>query len=516
MAELSVNNKRLARNTIFLYIRMVFVMLISFYTTRIILDALGVVDYGVYNVVAGFVSLFAVLNNCLTTGTNRFYNFAIGKGDDDEVRRVYNASLRIQVIIIVILLVLIETIGLWYINNKMVIPEDRLVAANYLFQFSTLSLFFVVLQVPYSSAVLAYERMDYFAIVSVFDALCKLGIALMLPTVSGDKLIFYGFLMMLITIVNFLLYYIYSRVKFPALKICRKVDKKIFRPLLSFSGWSTLDPLSYIVRDQGSNMVLNLFFGPIVNAAFGISRTISGAVTSFASNLSVAFRPQIIQSYSSGNYQRTKTLMFSMSKVNFFLQVIVAVPLIFEMDALLKIWLKDSIPEYSVIFACLVMIINCINVLNEPVSIVMVSTGKIKLVKSVSLVIITIVVPIGYVLFKIGLPPYYIYIAMLFTTIANQISCIAIMIRKFPYIKAGDYIHEILYPCLMLMVLSVLTPLALTIILPPTIFRMILVLVLSCIVTFILAYYLYFDKNERSIVDSIIGKIIKSKRHNHE
>ena len=509
MAELSTNNKRLAKNTVFLYIRMVFVMLISFYTTRVVLEILGVVDYGVYNVVAGFVALFAVLNNCLTTGTNRFYNFAIGKNDDAEVRRVFNSSLRIQIIIIIVLFILIETIGIWYINNKMVIPEDRLVAANYLFQFSVVSLFFVVLQVPYSSAVLAYERMDFFAIVSVIDALCKLGIAIILPKAGGDKLIVYGALITVISIVDFLLYYFYSRRHFKPLRFSKIKDKQLFKSLLSFSGWSTLDPLSYIVRDQGSNMTLNLFFGPVVNAAYGISQTVSSAVSSFSSNLSVAFRPQIIQSYAAGNFERTKTLMFSMSKINFFFQVLIAIPLIFELQALLTIWLKESVPEYSVQFASLVLLINCINILNEPVSIVMVSTGKIKLIKSVSLFIITSVVPIGYLLFKIGMPPYYIYVAMLVITIINQVSCVFIMTRKFSYIRIREYIVKIAVPCFLLLIGSAIPPLLIVHYFESSFLRVIVVFLVSWGVTTILTYYMCFDNNEKLMARTLVNKLLK-------
>ena len=515
MTELSASNKILARNTIFLYVRMVFVMLISFYTTRLILDILGVIDYGVYNVVAGFVALFAVLNNCLTTGTNRFYNYALGKKDDEEISRVFNASLRIQLIIIVLLLVLTETIGLWYINNKMVIQSDRIVAANFLFQFSLVSLIFVVLQVPYSSAVLAYERMDFFAIVSVIDALCKLGIALLLPRVVGDKLIVYGALMTLISFFDFFLYYIYCRKYFHALKFCKNRDNQIFKSLLSFSGWSTLDPLSYIVRDQGSNMTLNLFFGPLVNAAYGISQTVSSAVSSFSSNLSVAFRPQIIQSYAAGNYDRTKTLMFSMSKINFFFQILIAIPLIFELPTLLNIWLKENLPDYSIPFATLVLLVNCINILNEPVSIVMVATGKIKLIKSVSLIIITSVVPIGYLLFSLGMQPYCIYVAMLLITIINQISCIIIMTIKFPYIRIGEYIKDIALPCSFMFLGSCIIPGMITIFFKTSILRIFSVFMLSGISTFSLAYFICFNVNERKLVLAVVDKVLRRKHH-HE
>lgn len=504
MPEVSLNNKKLVRNTLFLYLRMVFVMCIALFTTRVVLQVLGVVDYGVYSVVAGFVTLFAVLNNCLSTGTNRFYNYALGKGDDVEFRKVYNASVRIQLIMIVLLVLLLETIGTWYINNKMVLPADRLDAANIVFQCSLISLISVLLQIPYSAAVLANERIDFFAFVSIVDAFCKLGIALLISNVGGDKLIVYGLLLASISIVDLILYYFYCKCNFKALKLSKSLDRGIFKLLLVFSGWSTLDPLSYIVRDQGSNMTLNLFFGPVVNAAYGISAQLSSAVTSFASNLSVAFRPQIIQSYSSGNYDRTKSLMLSMSKISFTLQVIIAIPLIFELNTVLHLWLGDTIPEYTIIFAALVLIINCINTLNEPVSIIMVSTGKIKLVKSVSLFIITSVVPIGYLLLYLGLPPYYIYVTMFCLTIINQVSCVFIMSKKFPVISVKIYISNVAIPCAGLFLSSLVVPFIISSFFDASILRVVILSVLSGISSFTLAYFIFFNRQEKDIVLSLL------------
>lgn len=506
MAEISSNNKRLVKNTLFLYIRMAFVMLISLYTTRVVLQVLGVVDYGVYNVVAGFVSLFAVLNNCLNTGTNRFYNFALGKNDENEVRKVYNAAVRIQVLIMILLVLLLETIGVWYINNKMVIPTERLVAANVVFQCTLISLISVVLQIPYSAAVLANERMYYYSIVSIIDACCKLGIAILIPHVSYDKLIIYGLLISLVAIINFLLYFTYCKKKFPALRLSKSLDKPLFKSLLSFSAWSTLDPLSYIVRDQGSNMNLNLFFGPVVNAAYGISAQVSAAVSSFTSSFSIAFRPQIIQSYSSGNFDRAKSLMLSMSKINFTLQLIISVPLIFELNYVLHLWLGETIPDFTVIFTTLVVLINCINTLNEPVSIVMVSTGKIKLVKSVSLVIITSVVPIGYLLLSKGLPPYCIYVTMLGLTLLNQISCVIIMTKKFPAITFGTYITNIALPCMLLLLASLIVPFFTTHFLKESFLRVVITSILSAGSSFVLAYFLCFNRQEKDIVLSFVKK----------
>ncbi len=501
-------NKRVVRNSILLYVRMVFVMILSLYTTRVVLCTLGVVDYGIYNVVAGFVALFAVINKCLTTGTNRYYNFAIGKNDEEEVRRVFNSSIRIQFLLLIILVIGAELIGNWYIDNKMVIPSERLFSAKIVFHCSLASLAFLMLQIPYSAAVMAYERMDYYAIVSIIDALAKLAIVFLIRSISYDQLITYGLLMMGINIMNFTLYYLYCRYNFPSLTYSKRADKAMTKSLLSFSGWSTLDPFSYIVRDQGSNMTLNLFFGPVVNAAYGVALNISGAVTSFASNLSIAFRPQIIQSYSAGEYQRAKKLMLSMSKINYMLQVLIALPLIFEMDYVLNIWLGEGFPMYTRIFAVWVVIINCINTLNEPISIIMVATGKIKKIKSISMFIICSVVPIGYFLFKIGCPPYYIYITMFVLTLVNQYSCVIIMTKEFPIIRPVEYLRAIISPCVTFTATSLIVPLLIVSFWETSFFRLVLTVLLSMITIVIVGYYLLLAPTERVIMKNIGNRLL--------
>lgn len=503
----STANKRLMHNTAFLYFRMLFVMLITLYTTRLILSTLGAVDYGIYNVVAGFVALFSVLNNCLSTGTNRFYNFALGKNDDDGVTKVYNASIRIQFIIMVVLVFLLECIGVWYINHKMVIPMDRILIAHYLFQCSVVSLLFVVMQIPYSAAVMAYEHMDFYAIVSIVDAILKLAIAVVISCVSLDKLATYGCLLTLVSVLNFLLYFGYSRKNFHLLVMKRGMDKHLFRKLFSFSAWSTIDPLSYMVRDQGSNMILNIFFGPIINAAYGISAQVSGAVAGFASNLAIAFRPQIIQAYSSENYVRVKNLMYSMSKVNFILQMCIAIPLVFEMQYILSLWLGATYPDYTVIFACIVVIINSVNCLNEPISIVMTATGKIKKIKAVSMCIICSVVPIGYCLFSFGFPPYAIYLVMFGLTLINQISCILLMHQEFKYITPLEYFRLIVVPLVLFAFLSIITPSIITYIMPSSFVRLCVLFPVTIFVSVSIAYYVCMNINERRLVVESINRV---------
>lgn len=513
MQDNNSSNKRLMRNTAFLYVRMLLVMFLAFYTTRVVLQVLGVEDYGIYNVVAGFVSMMAVLNSCLTTGTNRFYNVALGKIDKDGVSNVYKASLYIQLIIILVILILAETAGLWYINEKMVLPAERLVVANWLYQFSVFTLLLLVIQTPYSAAVLAYERMDFYAVVSIIDAVLKLAIVFAVRWLTYDKLLMYGLLMLVISVVRVMMYVVYCRKNFKELALSRPLDKPVFRSLLSFSGWSTLDPFSYIVRDQGSNMTLNLFFGPIVNAAYGIAVQISGAVSSFSSNLSVAFRPQIIQAYSSGDFGRAKNLMLSMSKINLVLQSMFAIPLVFELPYVLNIWLGADYPEYTVIFSTLVIAINTFNTLNEPVSIIMVATGKIKKIKSISLFIICSVVPFGYLLLKLGMQPYSIYLAMLALTFLNQVSCVNIMCKEFPDLQRMEYIKRIVIPLLIFIPCSLIAPFLITKFFDSTFIRIVLVFSISIPVTAVIAYLICLNKDEkgyfRALLNNLSNKIRK-------
>ena len=489
---------------------MAVVMLISLYTTRIVLQVLGVVDYGIYNVVCGFVAMFHVFNTCLNTGANRFYNYALGKKEIGGVKRVYNAALAIQIILVVVVVILIESVGLWYLNNKMVIPEDRLYIANLIFQFSVFSLVMLVLQTPYSAALLSYEKMDYYALVSIVDVFLKLGFVIALQYVSVDKLLFYGLLMMIVSMVNFLMYYIYCRKHFDEMRIHLPINKQTFKELFTFSAWSLLDPITMMAKGQGSNMVLNFYFGPIVNAAYGIANQISGAIDGFTGNISVAFRPQIIQSYSSGDYNRTKQLMYSMSKINYMLHLMLILPIVIELKYILNLWLGSDFPEHTVPFASLVMIIATLNCLHAPISTVMVATGKIKKIKTVSLIIICSVIPISIACFMMGLPPVATFIALLCLTIFNIAVSAVIMCHTFDAIKLGDYVKSVILPCLLYSVLVMVIPVIISFLVPASFIQLILLCVISLISAAIVGYGIVLNHDEKNIVKSIINGL-KSK-----
>lgn len=513
MSDNSSANKRIARNTLFLYIRMGIVMLISLYTTRVVLRVLGVEDYGIYNVVCGFVAMFGVFNTCFSTSINRFYNYELGQKTGDGIKRVYNTAVVIQLFLAVLVVVLVEVVGVWYINNKMVIPPERLSTAKWIFQFSMISMFLTIMQAPYSAAVMAYERMDYFAFVSIFDAFIKLGFIIFLQYVSGDKLLIYGILMCIVAITNFLLYFVYCRIKFSDIRLQKGLDKPLLKSMMSFAGWSILDPISYMARDQGTNMVLNLFFGPVVNAAQGIAYQIAAAVDSFGGSFSTAFRPQIIQSYSEGQYSRTKNLMFSMSKIGFILHAMLVVPIILEINYILNLWLGPDYPSYAVGFTCLILVVKTIGALNSPISQVVSATGNIRKIKVFSAIVISSVVPIAILLFKCGLEPIYAYIALLGITMMNQTGCVIIMQQVFPYIRAKEYLKKIIVPCLVFAVLLSILPLLIKFSLAPSIWRLLLVCFMSVGSTIGLGYFIILNEVEKDLVKSFAVGFIKRFKH---
>lgn len=503
------SNKRIARNTLFLYIRMGVVMLIALYTTRVVLRVLGNEDYGVYNVVCGFVVLFGIFNTCFSTCINRFYNYEIGKKTQNGVRTVYNSALLIQFVLAITVVLLIEIIGSWYIENKMVLPEFRLTVAKWIFHFAVFSMFLTVMQAPYLAAVMAYEKMDYYAVVSITDALVKLAFVIMLPFWGGDKLLIYGILMCVISIMNFLMYFIYCKVKFPEIRWQKGIDKKMVKSMLSFSMWSILDPIAYTTRDQGTNMVLNAYFGPVVNAAQGIAYQTATAVDGFGGSFITAFRPQIIQSYSEGQYNRTKNLMFSMSKISFLLQMMFVIPIIIEVNYILTIWLGEGFPSYATSFVCVILLIKSIGTLNTPISTVVTATGNIRKIKTFSAIVIISVIPIAITLFNVGLSPVFAYIALLFLTIINQIGCIVIMHQLCPFITIKEYIKKIALPLLAHTFCIVLLPLVVWFVLPPSLLRLALICLLSIIGTGLSGYYFVFGDVEKELLRSFLNSFLK-------
>lgn len=501
------SNKRIAKNTIFLYARLAIVMIVNLYITRIILDVLGVNDYGIYNVVCGFVSMFGFLNTSMSNGIQRFYNYELGKNGGHAVIKVFNTALIIQLVLAIGIFLLAETIGLWYVNTKMVISPDRIVAANWIFQFSIVSLLFVIMQIPYSAAILAYEKMDYFAIVSIIDAVVKLAIVLLLPYLGGDSLILYGLLIMLVSIINFILYYIYSHKKFTHLRFKNIFDNTLFKSMMGFSGWNLFGSFAYVVKSQGVNVLINSFFGTVVNAANGIATQISSAIQTFSTNLVIAFKPQLTQSYAAGDYNRAELLMMSMSKLSYALMCIISIPLIVEIDYVLKLWLNTNIPEYTDTFAKLTIAAMMIGVLNTPITQMIHASGQMKKYQIATSIVICSILPISWIFLRLGYGATSVFIVTIVIMVINQIVCLKVLHSIYRF-NVRAYIKEVISPCAIITIIPLIAAYYMSSLIPQSIWRFMGIFIANLLIVAILLYFT-MNNSEKHIIKSYISKLKK-------
>ena len=504
----SQENKRIAKNTAFLYLRMLIVLALSLYTTRVVLRVLGIVDFGIYNVVCGFVSMFAFLNNSLANGTQRFYNFKLGEGKRNEITLVFSSSMLIQIVLAVILLMLLESFGLWYINNKMVIPEERFTAAFWVFQCAVVSLIFVVLQVPYSAAILAFEKMDYYAIVSIIDSFLKLGIVVLLPYIEADHLVIYGILTLFISVITFLFYAVYCRLQFKVetTMVWRKKDSSLLIEMTSFSGWNVFGTFAYMIKDQGQNVLLNSFFGPVVNAARGIAMQVNSALQGFSTNIVAAIRPQLVQSYSAGNKVRVENMMFSMSRLIFVMLFILSLPVMIELPYVLKLWLSDNIPDNTVIYSDLVIINMIITSMNTPLSQVVHATGKMKHYQVGTSLTICTILPVSYLFLKFGYSPVSSFLVSIVISIINQIICLFLLRRIFPF-SIKLYLKDVVSPCLLMAIIAPILPIILHLFMDEGFVRLVIVVLMSIMTTALLAYSMVLTRSEKDLVLSYIARL---------
>lgn len=484
---------------------MAFVLIVSLYTTRVVLNVLGVSDYGIFTVVSGFVSMFGFMNTSMTNAIQRFYNYEIGKNNGANLKNLYNCALVVQIVLAILIIIVIESFGLWYLNNKLIIPQERLFAANIMFQFAVIQLFFIIISVPYSAIIIAYERMDYYALVSIINVFIKLGIVFILPYIDFDKLIFYGFLLTLVGFVDFLFFLVYAKRKFPQIRISKISDKTSFKPILSFSGWNIFGTFAYLLKNQGLAIVLNLFFGTIINAAYGISNQVMNAIKQFSMNMIMAFKPQLVQSYASGNYDTTRTLMYTMTKISYLMLFTISLPIILELDYILSIWLGE-IPENTVILTRLAIVSMLLSNFNTPVVQVVHAVGKQKLFQIVTSIIIVGIVPCSYIALKFDASPENIYWVTIFFVIINQIACLYIL-RKIFFFSYTEYLSKSILPCLLVTIFATLISLSISYINFNFPFvEFIITASLSVLSVLVFSYILGLNKSERKYIINLIVK----------
>lgn len=503
----SENNNRIAKNTALLYLRMLISMLVSLYTSRIVLNTLGFENFGIYNVIGGVVVMFTFLNEAMISSTQRFLNFELGKKNYEKVGQVFSTSMTIHIGIAFVILFFAETIGLWFVNYKLNIPLNRINAANWVYQLSILGTLISVIRVPYNAAIIAYERMSFYAYLSILEVLLRLILVLLLTIGKFDKLILYAILVDVVVIIVLFAYKFYCNRN---LKICNyrpKRDIKLFKELSAFSGWSLLGGLSNMGASQGVNILINIFFGVTVNAAVGIANNINAVIFQFVSNFQTAFNPQIVKSYASGNNEYFYSLIIRGSKFSFFLLLGISLPILLNTDFILKLWL-GSIPEYTVIFTQLTILTLLVDAINGPLWISAQATGKIRVYQITVSTIIMLNLPTAYFFLKMGFNPQTVVVISIISKLILTFYRVLFLNGQIKFF-ANKFLSNVILPIILVLFFCIPIPYVLAkIYFKNADWISFLSISLISIITSISAiYYLGLTKSEKALVMTFIKKM---------
>lgn len=507
----SKNSKRIAKNTLVLYFRMLFLTIVSLYTSRVILDALGVEDYGIYNVVAGFIMMFNMIKTALINANSRFINYEIGRGNSERLSLVFSTAIIVHIGIALIITLIAETVGLWYVNNVMVLPQERIGAANWCYQFSIFNFCMIMINIPYRACIIAHEKMTTFAYVSIVEGVGQLLIAYLVMWSPMDKLIYYALLLFILQNGIRFIYQSYCRKRFSECKFRFVYDRETTKQLLSFSFWNIFGNGASVLKSYGGNLILNLFFGPSVNAARGLSLNVSHAVSNFSTNILVAMTPQITQSYAKRDYTYMFNLINKGTRFSFYLLFIISLPVIVNAEYILQIWLKE-VPEYTVIFVRLLMANSLIFVITRPLVTAQNATGNIKAFQIAVGVIELLNLPISYLTLWLGYPPYSVFI------VAVALEIVAVFVRIFMLpqtisaFSPASFIKDVIVKCAVLSLLSAVVPYLFTRWFNNGTFLCFLINCAVCVLSTGIVVWVYgISKGERMFITDKIVAIVKRK-----
>lgn len=447
------NNKRIAKNTIVLYVRMIFILLVALYTSRVLLDVLGVENYGVYNVVGGVVTMLGFFNGAMVSSTQRFFSFAIGQEDVEQLNRNYSTILLIQGGLALLVILLAETVGLWFVRTYLVIPPERMSAALWVYHFAVFSFVLSMLQVPFTALIITHERMNVYALISIGDVALKLLLVLILPYLPFDKLISYAVLLFCVALITCSIYVLYCKVRLRYVRVIKRFDRNLFRVLLSYMGWNLWGNSAAVIMGQGINILLNIFFGPAVNAARAIAYQVQGALNQLVANFQLALNPPIVKSYARGEMDYMHRLIISGSKLSFFLLLLFAIPVGLEAPLLLSIWLKE-VPLHTVLFTNLILIVGCIDSLSGTLMTAAQASGKIKKYQMFVGLLLILNLPVSYAVLKLGGSPESTMV------VAVVISLIALLVRlriisPLVQLSVSTYCREALVPVMLTSIPSI-------------------------------------------------------------
>lgn len=491
-------NKRIAKNAAILYVRMLVMMFISFFTARVILNALGVDDYGIYNVVGGLVSMFSVLLGSLSSATSRFLTFGLGKGDLSNLKKIFSTTINIHIILAIIVVLIIESVGVWFLNHRMTIPIDRMYAANWVLQCSVIVFATGLLSVPYNAAIIAHEKMSAFAYMTIFDVTSKLLIAFGVYYYHGDKLILLSILFVCQCIINRTVYWLYCKRKFTECSYSWGWDKHMSLRIFSFAGWNFIGSTADLMKDQGVNIVINIFTGPVVNAARGIAMQINSAVNQFTNNFMVAIKPQITKCYAVGELQRMQNLIFQGTRLSFFLFMLISIPLFLEIEKVLYLWL-GQVPKHTVLFARLILILSLSEILSNALITAQLATGEIKKYQLTVGGILLLNLPLSYLLLKIGIfPESTIVVAIILSQL-----CLLVrlkFLRDSIKLSIRLFLRKVYWNVLLTTIVAIIPPAICFFLISDSTLRFFIVCFGSVITSFLSIYYLGCNQDERILL----------------
>ncbi|NLK11778.1 MAG: lipopolysaccharide biosynthesis protein [Staphylococcus equorum] len=489
---------------------MLLTMAVSLYTSRVVLATLGVEDYGIYNVVGGIVAMFGFLNSSMAGATQRFLTFELGKGNLDRLKKVFSTSIHIHFIIALIVVLLAETIGLWFLYNKMIIPVERMDAAFWVFQFSVLSAVVLFISIPYNAVIIAHERMSAFAYISIIDVVLKLLIVYLLSLTSYDRLIFYAFLLLIVQVLIRITYGIYCKRHFIETAYRFVWDKMLFKEMANFATWQLFGNLAAVSYTQGVNILLNMFFGPAVNAARAIAVQVQSAIQQFTANFQQALNPQITKNYAINDLKRMHTLIFASARYSFFLLFFLSLPVLLETEIILSLWLKE-VPEHTVNFIRIILVISMIDVMSNPLITAAGATGRIKVYQITVGGVLLLILPFSYGVLKMGGIPEFVFLVHLFFVCVAQVVRLG-LIRSMISLSLRKFFKEVVVRAFMVTCLSSIIPLLSFLLLEQTLSTFFLVCVLSVLSVSITVFFVGLLPNERQLVLLKINQWIKIKK----
>lgn len=496
----SINNKRIAKNTIFLYLRMLFVMGVTLYTSRVVLQALGVVDYGIYNVVGGLSSTFVFFSSALSNATQRFLNYEHGKGRTDKLNNIFNLSLLVYCSIAVVIILIGVLFGTWFVDNKLIIPDSSLPAARVVLYMTLLSLLFSFVGSVYESVLISRENMKIYAYIGIIDAVGRLICAYLITIIPNNKLSIYAILLAIVHVLPKLLLIIYCVSQYSETKIKYYWDKKLFKEMFTFAGWNIYGTGVWMANQQGINIILNIFFGPIVNAARGIATQVTTAVTNVGVNFFTAVRPQLIKSYASEDINSFINLIYKSSKYSVFLLLYICLPFFLKTEYILSLWLKD-VPDYTVIFTKWVLVFVLIDSLNNPLWCAIQAIGDLKKTILFGSSFYLLAFPVSYLSLRYGAPSWIVYPILIFFRIIYLIIVFKIL-RLYIPISSTIYAKKVLFPTINVIIISYIISYLLSLFEPTSIIYLCILLTTTTAVISIFIFILGFSSDERRYLTS--------------